>query len=199
MFKMPNGSSGDTIDIIIAGSIKTRGMWGKEDETGNSPMLCSSLGGTMGTPTEIAPADLKTRKMQTCFDCKYNEFGSGKDGRGKACKEMRKLLTFHPNYKQGLILTIPPSSIKAYDVYYQSCVSSSVPMSGFWTSITLEEKSRGSVQWSTFNFKRSNPLDVELFNAMKEIRDKFSDGLKKVEDDDYESKSSDTLPDNPPF
>jgi hypothetical protein len=193
LFKMPDGSSNGDIEIIIAGSVKTRGMWGQEDAAGNSPRHCSSLGGKVGQPTEDGPAELRDKPVAVCAGCRFNEFGSGKEGRGKACKEMRKLLTFHPSYKQGLILTVPPSSIRAYDGYYQSCVSSGVPIAGYWTKVVLEEQSRGSVQWSTLNFSRSNPIDAELFGAMKEIRDKFSDGLKKVEDDDYmDKKSSDT-------
>jgi hypothetical protein len=188
LFKMPDGKSSETIKVVIISSIITRGYWKGKNE--DSKLLCQSIGGSVGNPTEDGAKLISSSEGVLCSACPFgaNEFGSADGGAGKACKEMRKLLVFHPDYKGGLLLTIPPSSISAYDNYYTSITTSGKILSAMWTKIKLEKKTKGSMTWSKFNFEQGDLIYVEDFTDAMNVKKTFAEALGIVEDEDYPTK-----------
>jgi hypothetical protein len=77
-FLMPDGSTSKTLEGTLVFHHKARGYWETE---GQLMPTCSSLDGKAGTD--------ENGNQKTCANCPFNKFGSGKDGSGKACKEMR--------------------------------------------------------------------------------------------------------------
>lgn len=55
-----------------------------ENTSGNTPPICSSVNGTDGF-------DSSTGEWLKCAGCPRNLYGTAKNGRGKACKNMHKL------------------------------------------------------------------------------------------------------------
>lgn len=74
-----------------------------EDGNINKSPDCSSMDGKQGVNRE-------TGEIRTCDTCPYNQFGS--DGKGKACKNMRRLYIMMDNRPDIYLLTVPPTSIK---------------------------------------------------------------------------------------
>lgn len=74
-----------------------------EDGNINKSPDCSSMDGKQGVNRE-------TGEIRTCDTCPYNQFGS--DGKGKACKNMRRLYIMMNNRPDIYLLTVPPTSIK---------------------------------------------------------------------------------------
>lgn len=131
-----------TVTGIVAISRIIRGYW--PDSGTGAPPLCSSPDGQRGVfnanPSEAeyqaamrAPkphpgivALTENRPLPAAFGCAacpLNQWGSehqrrgGNGGKGKACKEMRRLLIFVEGTTVPALMTLPPTSIKAWDAY----------------------------------------------------------------------------------
>lgn len=68
---------------------------------------CSSVDGIRGVVTE-------TGEICDCKECPRNQYGSKANGRGKACKNARYLFVLREGNPLPIILTLPPSSLRAW-------------------------------------------------------------------------------------
>ena len=74
------------------------------------PPRCSSLDAKMGIDEEGVVRD--------CETCPYNQYGSAGEGkRGKACKNMMRLYILTDSSPIPILLTLPPTSLKAWQTY----------------------------------------------------------------------------------
>lgn len=114
-FEIP-GEDPDNPDIakeiegIIVYAQNINAYWKDAYDGANNPPDCSSVDGKTGM-------DFKNGELHNCKSCPYNEFGSGKNGKGKACKNMKRLYILIAGSPLPVILTLPPTSIKAYTDY----------------------------------------------------------------------------------
>lgn len=197
LFKLPGGHAASSIDVVVMGSVITRGYY--RDREANSPMYCSSIGGKTGNPTEhgytLRP-EIDRDKTVFCRQCPFdaNEFGS--DGGGKKCKEMRKLLIFHPSNLKPLLLSIPPTSINAFDRYYDQVDAGGNVVSAMWTTIALETSKKGQQTWSKFSFKAGDALPAEQFMACMKLREAYQESIRVVDAGDYYQPAEEASPSN---
>ena len=101
------------IDGVVIFTHRANGFWpgaygSGEDQ--NQPPACASMDGKTAIWTD-------TGELRSCEGCPYNEYGSGADqtgkqGRGKACKNMRRLYLMMSGDPNLYLLTVPPTSIK---------------------------------------------------------------------------------------
>lgn len=86
------------------------GYWvGEPDDEDKSP-LCSSVDGKTGIGD---PGGL-------CVKCSLNKFGSGDDGKSKACKNMRHLYLLRSGEFMPLMLSLPPTSLRPFNEFMNS-------------------------------------------------------------------------------
>ena len=77
----------------------------------SEPPICSSDDSVMGI-------EAATGEFKNCAECPQNQWGSSdKGGRGKACKNMRRLYILVEGSDMPLVMTLPPSSIAAWEKY----------------------------------------------------------------------------------
>lgn len=89
-----------------------------------TPPDCVSRDGTFG----------KGDPGGACRRCPLNEWGSDpKGGRGKACKEIIRLIFLRADQILPELITIPPTSIKNVQQYFWRLSSSLIP---YWTLVT---------------------------------------------------------------
>jgi len=82
-----------------------------EGDIMNQPPICSSTDGYEGIEST-------TGEAKNCSECPNNQWGSSpKGGRGKACKNMRRLFILAEGSDMPIVLTLPPSSIAGWDKY----------------------------------------------------------------------------------
>lgn len=189
MFVLPDESTTKTLEVIILGAMVTRGYWtGSGDD---SELLCSSLGGMIGRATEKGEAQtefLKHMKDNHCTGCMADQWGTGKDGKGKACKEMRRMLCFHPDYKDLLLLNASPMSLNNHDDYYSKIQGTGEKVCRVWTRLGLDKAQRGAEVYSQLTYERLRMIDPEDLLATRDLRKLFAEFLSKsVEDDDYQT------------
>jgi hypothetical protein len=116
---------GNEIDCIIVASI-TEQAWYKEryDPNVRSSPTCYALG--VGKAETLKPYDeSKEKQSDVCIDCEKFDWGSDPNGgRGKACKERRRLALIPADGSaETVLLSIPPTSIKNWSNYVSKIVA----------------------------------------------------------------------------
>ena len=106
IFMMPDGSTAKNLTGILVFHHKARGYWETE---GQKIPTCSSMDGDTGTN--------ENGEIYICKSCQLNIFGSGKDGFGKACKEMRWVYLLQENEIIPSRISLPPSSLGKFDSF----------------------------------------------------------------------------------
>lgn len=74
-----------------------------------------------------------------CADCYYNQFGTARQGQGKACADFRVLGVLVEGYQLPLILRAPPSSIKHVDSYITQRAARGDPLAYSVTTFALHK------------------------------------------------------------
>lgn len=120
VFSFPDGSTKRSLEGIILKSQIIRGYW----KPNNPKPVCVSRDGIIGVDA--------AGKAHECARCKYDQWGSAvkldengqpTKGKGKACKEMRRLLFLEDGTDLPIIINIPPSSLKIFDSFATLCRS----------------------------------------------------------------------------
>jgi len=142
---------------------------GKFDGEKNAP-LCSSIGGKYGT-------DQNGREIP-CNSCPLNEFGSGEDGRGKACKNQHHIYLLREGESFPLLLVLPPTSRKPFNAYMtKRLIGKGLLSSAVVTKITLKkEKNAGGIEYAQAVFA----VDRVLTQEEKAIAKEYSQEIKKI-------------------
>lgn len=106
VFMLPDGDTAKNLSGILVYHHKARGYWETE---GQKIPTCSSMDGTTATD--------ENGIEHACLRCSKNAFGSGKDGHGKACKEMRWLYLLQEGEIIPSRISIPPTSLGKFDAF----------------------------------------------------------------------------------
>jgi hypothetical protein len=155
-----------------------------EDGTGNTPPLCTSIDGKTGI-------EAATGEWKACNGCPFNEYGTSKKGRGKACKNMHRLYIMTEGSPIPLVLSLPPTSLKAFQNYRLSSLASRKlkpyeVVTEF--SLTSEQSSTGQ-KYSVVKFKLLGKLAGENAAAAAFFAQSFHNAVD-VTGDDYNRSDS---------
>lgn len=186
-----------SIEGVILLSHKSNGLWLRAFGSGdNKTPDCSSIDGQTGMKSA-------TGECVDCATCPYNQFGSARDGegRGKACKNMRRLYVMRRGDIFPMVLTLPPSALSAYDNYRTKIMLGRKQLSGVMTKITLKSASnKDGVSYSTPIFEAIGALNNTEAAAVKAYAEAFKGSVQRVNvtaddaSDTYRDVSLDDLP-----
>lgn len=161
-FEVPGASSRPEIAQTLQGIIlyhhPTNNYWpgGNEDE--NAPPSCSSMDGECGVGNPGGP----------CCECPHNQWGTGRMGFGKACKNGFSLYLLRSGEFLPLHFSLPPTSIKAFTDFVTTFTSRRRTVNGSLVEIGLEKTN-----------SRNNGKDFSLA-TFQLIRDFAGQELKDV-------------------
>ncbi len=206
-FSSSDGETMKEITAIVAVSQKARAYWpGKGSD--QSP-LCTSPDGVHGNfalaPTKgqlqdavnhraVHPAIRlydEQREFPDFFDCAscpLAQWGSADAGNGQACKSMRRLVIFVDGWVAPALLTLPPTSVKAWDIY---CSALKNKRSGYFavrSKLSLEKaKSAGGDPYSIISVQVAGALTASEVQAVMELRRQFAEYVRElpIEAGDY--------------
>lgn len=177
-FIAPDGTEGETLEVVIIDFMSSNLYYEGSFDRGNpQPPGCFAIG---PEPLALIPSNNSPNKQaDTCSDCLNNRFGSA--GKGKACKNTR-LLAMIPaaafddpkNDAPLWILSVPPTSLRAFDAYVQSLASKhkTVPI-GMVTQISLDQ----STTFAAPRFSAIRPLKPDEFNVVMPRREEAATRL----------------------
>jgi hypothetical protein len=145
-FSVGDEKLGPTLDVVILADAFDHAFYDKDyDPDVISPPACWAVG---PREQELAPPDsVPVRQSETCNTCPQNEFGSAKNGKGKACRNGRRLLVASVtsgivNLGDLAIINIPPTSLKAYARYTKNITSiHKLPTWAVVTKLTFDDDS----------------------------------------------------------
>jgi hypothetical protein len=181
MFAMPDDSKVSTVEGVIVGTHRCNAWWDKDNPIDGGRPNCSSL-------DDIKPlASSPCVQSETCAVCRLNQFGSaieanGAKGKGKECKNMRRLYLLMDGKEFPYLISLSPTSIKPAKQYLTQLSNRHRHVATVVTKIALEKTTSGS-----------NVYSVAKFSAVKDIDDLGMLAgvakVKKVVDDIVRSQS----------
>ena len=120
-FSLGDDDLGTEIDVVVADSAFEHAYYDRPyDEDNPTPPACFAIG---KVEKDLKPhPDSPHPQNDNCHDCPLNEFESALLGKGKACKNKRRLALFAfgeegLSTEQMVILPIAPTGLKNYAVY----------------------------------------------------------------------------------
>jgi hypothetical protein len=179
-FKLPDGRTSDgPLDLVIVDFVTVHNYYeGAYDKDNIVPPNCFAIG---INPLQMVPSvNAPERQADNCQTCPMNQFGSS--GKGKACKNGRLLAVLPPDADEDtpmMVLSVPPTSIKAFDGYV-AAVASKFGMSpaGVVTTISMDD----GVDWAQLKF--GNPvINDNLEGTASDARLDYAEKRLKQEPD----------------
>lgn len=178
-FITPDGMEGETLEVVIVDFVSSNLFYdGPFDRDNPQPPGCFAIG---PEPSLLVPSPNSPNKQsETCTACPNNQFGSALTGKGKACKNTR-LLALMPASALGSddeapiwIMSVPPTSLKAYDSYVHSLAAKhrTVPI-GVVTEISLDPANT----FASPRFRVVRPLQAKELGSFMERREEANGRL----------------------
>jgi len=168
---------------VIIMSHRTNALWlSKYGTTEDKSPDCFSVDGNEGIVRE-------TGECRTCASCRYNQYGSADNGagRGKACKNTRRLYLMRPADKDRpadifpVILSLPSTALDAYDKYRTKILLGRQQMHGVLTRITLKNAAnKDGVAYSTPVFHAAGVLPPQEVERVRQYADGFTAAVMKL-------------------
>lgn len=195
---------------VVAISQVARGYWPSKESTG-APPICASSDGIRGkfnvdadetqlhdaaaarTPhpaINIMGGGKDVPGSFDCARCPLSQWGSAEQGRGQACKSLRRLLVLPKGWSMPVILTLPPTSNRPWDEY---ATNRKAAKSSYFAVETLFEldsaKSDGGQTYNFVKVSAAGPLDAETVSAVIAVRHEYRSlvGEMAVVGDDYDT------------
>ena len=180
-FKFQDGSKVSSFKGILLHHSPANAFWDKTyDQTGGGvPPTCSSSTGE-------CPNSGEKIQSKYCFDCPHNQFGSGKEGKGKACKNMWRLHIIIENQQIPKRLTLPPSNTGALQDFLIYLRDINLPHELAILEFSLVPTSNKSgIEYSMINIKPVGVItDRAKALSLKKMKDDFKDAFGEVIDVD---------------
>lgn len=187
MFKMPDESKVEKITGIIIDNNPVNAWWEKSfDETGGgTPPDCSALDGIR--PDQGCPKP----QAETCLVCPRNQFGSD-GGRGKACKNMRRLHILLQGNAIPYRLTLSPANLRPFGDFMTNDVRGKrLKLIGVITEMSLvSERNQDGIEYSEIVFRivtddKGKPVVLastrEQAVALKHFREEWLSSMRGQE------------------
>jgi len=103
----------------------------------------------------VAPAsDVADKQANACMGCDHNAWGTGNNGKGKACSDsLRLAISFPDSLNDPMLLRVPPASLKNATEYAAFLSRKGAPMEGLVTKIKFDpEEATPKLQFSAVRY-----------------------------------------------
>lgn len=159
------------------------GKYGEASDEGAKIPYCSSMDGKTGLCTENG-------EVLTCEGCPYNQYGSDmQGGKGKACKNMRRIYLMMNNDPNFYLLTVPPTSLKEVNNRLARIMGSKgIPYTQLIVSFKLEKATNaGGIAYSKIVIETRGLLPAESAAMARQMRNQIKEKYKElaITADDY--------------
>lgn len=155
----------------------------KDFEGDATPPRCSSRDGVQGIwniDEDLADGETTGEvEVRNCADCPFAEFGSDKNGRGKACKEKHQIYILLNNRPLPFSLMLPVSSVGVLNAYATSLFNKGKFLNEVLTSFTLEKTTnKTGIVYSKIVMKKVRDLTEDELMACAKV----AETVKKLDE-----------------
>jgi len=136
-----------------------------EGDSMNEPPVCSSSDGYEGI-------ELTTGEVKNCSGCPHNQWGTSQNGgKGKACKNMRRLYILAEGCDMPIVMTLPPTSIAGWEEYKSAVLGVRRSSPGeVVTEFSLGTAANGNgIKYSVVKFKAVGVIGSEQRMTIKAL------------------------------
>lgn len=161
-----------TVDGIILYNHAANTLWAEGSENDDDALpLCQSQDGVKGTGDPGG----------ACAACVFNAWGSGKDGRGKACKNSRALYILRSGEFIPILLNLPPTSIRPFNDFFNTTFAQRRRGTcGSLVSIGLKREEKGGNTYSVATFRRIMDFTGQELADLKQFTATFKQQVKDM-------------------
>lgn len=180
-----DGQTADRFTGVVLNNHPTNILWDRpyggqalaEDDPNRFP-ACSSDDGITGIPREgFRHAGLNGGigdgvATVECRTCPYNQWGTGDmfkpqgNKKGKAVTNQRKVYILLDGNQVPFELTLPPTSLSAFDEYLTSLLNRNLPVQAVVTEFRQEKKQKGTMKYAEARFTMVGTLTQEQFSGV---------------------------------
>jgi hypothetical protein len=161
VFVDPMGEIIKEIEAVVLLKQKTRGHWQLNDKI----PLCSSTNAIEGVDRDGV--------IHACAQCPNNAWGSGKEGRGKECKEMRRAYLLMEDSPVPIQISFPPTSISPYDDFFSARITAGIADIAQKVIFALDPKEAHGQTFSQVKLKNGAKLSAKEIINVNTIRNQF--------------------------
>lgn len=165
--------------LVLDSQIANEYYEGRYDPNNPAPPVCFAFSAEDADDDSLAPHDAAPDKQaDTCNNCEYNRFGSAETGKGKACKNIRRLVVTAVDDASDLLdapqmayLAIPVTSVRAWSQYVRGIESTlELPPHGVLTTVKIEPSKKDQFHL-TFTVDSELEFDEDSFAALNKMRE----------------------------
>ncbi|SRR6266404_2418599 len=161
---------GNTMDVVIVADLYDRAYYPGQYGEAKTPACYAFSKDGIGM---VPHADVQDRQHDSCDACPQNQFGSANVGKGKACREYRRLAMISADNLQAEevpeailgLFKVPPTSARNYsDFKRQTAEIHKRPLWAMITTVTVLPDPNKQI---VVSFKPVAPLSKEVASAIK--------------------------------
>lgn len=166
-------SFGKEFEAVIVYFHPMNMYWGTGyDPTSPSPPTCYSMDGKLSITGK------------SCEGCEFNQYGSAKQGKGKACKNVYRLFLLRENDPIIYQAFVPPTSLKYFRNYLLSQLKNHKVIQ--WQ--TTKFKVDNSKPWGIWRFERGRELTPEEIQLVSKLRKEIKEKATRIEFEEEEDE-----------
>jgi hypothetical protein len=129
-----------TIEGIVVFKMPVRAYWPLDAEVGNNPPTCASRDSLVPDPESPEP------QARTCAACPRGKFGTGKEGRGQACKQRLNVFVMLAGETLPTLISLPPTALKPFGQFAVQLRKQNLPLTAITTVFGLTDARSGGGQ-----------------------------------------------------
>lgn len=180
LFEMPTGEKVESFPCIILDQFRTNAWWKEAygETGGGAPPDCFSMDGLTPDPSSEDVQSTRCKAGNGEPGCPMNEFGSA--GRGKACKNMKRVHVLINNSSYPHRIIIPPTSLAAFDSYISALTDKGAPFQLVYTEFGLKAvTNKDGIGYAEMTFKAISGIDDhETARNIKAQMDRWNEAMR---------------------
>jgi hypothetical protein len=148
---------------------------------------------------EVSPPDCVSHDMLTgvgdpggeCAACPLSRFGTARDGKGlgQACREMRLIYLLQPTDVLPVVISAPPSSLKAVKSFFNRASRSTLRFHELVVALRLiRDRSQGGVVYSYIQPEGRGTLSQDDRERIRPLRELVARATRGVSAVDYRNR-----------
>lgn len=176
-FEIPTGDPDNpdytkVLEGVIVYQHSANSFWPEgHDYDENVPPQCQSMNGRLGIGK---PGGL-------CAGCMYNQFGSGPNGKGKSCKNMRVLYLLQSGEYLPIQLALPPTSLRPFSEFSNvAFMARRRAACGSIVRIGLKKANNGKDDYSVATFLKVRDFSGEELAQIRAYADNFKKQITAI-------------------
>jgi len=170
------------IEGVIVHHHPVNAYWAEEYTGGNEPPDCSSMDGKLGTGEPGG----------NCKTCPMNEWGTGRDGVGKACQNRRRIYILRKDEIFPILISLPPTSLGNFSNFIsRSVLQKSKRSYQLIVKAKLKKATNKSgIEYSQVNWSVIGQLDEKTTGEMKDYSLAIKDLAAGISIEEVEGKEN---------